>query len=136
MGIQTTASCECGFATICVIGAGRNARPEEALFPHYCPNCGFVHQAIIPDEAYCANCASFHPVRYGVKTTRKRASLLGFHLPSLDKTQSTWNAQVTAPRGNAIHHYCDLSLTEGDHLCPACKEMKLRFSRDVPTFFD
>jgi hypothetical protein len=43
---------------------------------------------------------------------------------------------VTNPIGDIRFEWAAFSVTEGDHRCPACQEMTLRFDDMSDSFFD
>jgi hypothetical protein len=76
-----------------------------------------------------------HSIRRQKKTV-SRALFLGFRLPTLDKIVVQWDARVTNPVGEAVCSCWDLSLTKGDHFCPSCEVVELKFDERPIGFFD
>lgn len=136
MGQLTSADCKCGYSSDAVLGRAMKQRPSEATFPHYCPKCGVVNAPVTSDGLGCTECHSAKLTRYGTKSARNKPehSTLATEPPS--STSKTWNANVTMPRGNSRFKWWDLELTPGDHLCPSCGEMSLRFGDRMMIQFD
>lgn len=136
LGQITEAICRCGYSTLCRLGGTRRDTLEECTFPHNCPECGIVNAPMFSDGLSCPKCHSAELTRYGTKTVHKRGRFLGFRTAWRDTNITTWNDKVTSPRGKPIHQCWEFHLTKGDHLCPSCGEMSLRFDDQRITFFD
>lgn len=136
LGHITEARCRCGYSTLCRLGGTRRETVEEGTFPHHCSVCGIVNAPMFSDGLSCPECQSAELTRYGSTTVRKRGRFLGFRAAWRDTRVTTWNEKVTVPHGEPIHQCWEFYLTEGDHLCPSCGVMSLRFSERVLQFFD
>lgn len=92
------------------------------MFPHYCSECGVVNATPYQIHPECPQCRSGPLRRYGVARLR-----------FLERTNLEWDSLVTNPVGDDTIFQCsEFTVTSGDHLCPSCGEMNLRF--DVGEF--
>lgn len=136
MGQQTTASCKCGYSFRCSIGGSKKATPEQTKFPHYCATCGVVNASPYAERRDCPQCHSEPLVRYGIETACRPFYIFGFRLRFLDRTIRSWDKTVSIPVGEVRFMWGEFSVTEGDHLCPGCGEMNLRFDDESVCFID
>lgn len=136
MGQSTKANCRCGYTCHAVFGGTRYATLDQMRFPHYCSECGVVNANPYQKLSECPKCHAAPLHRYGVKTTHKPNYFLGIRLRFLEKTTLDWDSFVTNPVGEACFQCAEFSVTVGDHLCPDCGEMRLKFDDQSLCFFD
>ncbi|WP_430464084.1 helix-turn-helix domain-containing protein [Tabrizicola sp.] len=136
VGCSTTASCRCGYTCRAVFGGTRNATTEQMRFPHYCAQCGVVNTNPHRENSLCPQCRSVPLHRYGVEASYKPVYIFGIRLRFLERTTRDWDKLATNPIGEARFRYNQFSVTEGDHRCPGCGEMTLRFDDMRDSFFD
>ena len=136
MGLSTVAKCRCGYSCWAVFGGPRNACQDRIKFPHYCAQCGLVNANPYKKDAECPQCQSADIHRYGVETSHKPIYILGIRCRFLERTNRAWYDSVTNPVGDTRFQHCEFSVTEGDHCCPACRAMTLRFDDQSIVFFD
>ncbi len=136
LGQSTTAKCRCGYTCRAVFGGTRNATLGEMTFPHYCSECGVVNATPFRKQSECPRCRSAPLHRYGVEAKRRPVYILGFRFGLLERTRREWDKLVTNPIGDIRFEWAAFSVTEGDHRCPACQEMTLRFDDMSDSFFD
>ena len=136
MGQSTTARCRCGYACRAVFGGTRNATGDQLNFPHYCSECGVVNANPYRQHSECPKCRLVPLHRYGVKASHRPVLILGIHLRFLTRRNRDWNRLVTNPIGDIRFQWDEFSVTEGDHRCPACGDMTLRFDDMSDSFFD
>lgn len=136
MGQSTTANCQCGYTSQAVFGGPRKAQLDQLMFPHYCEQCGVVNASPYKKHPKCPNCYSSPLHRYGVETSTRPVYILGVRLRFLERTTLAWDKLNTTPIGDVRFQLSEFTLTEGNHRCPECREMTLRFDVTSVTFFD
>jgi len=104
------AKCECGFEQNLFLGAAKSNFETYFAFPFYCDGCSSICVLnILDDNSACKDCSCEDPIPYDSDTLRLHFS---------DVVVFGWNANSTTR-----YIYNDL------HLCPKCKEYKMRFSQ-------
>ena len=136
MGQTTTANCRCGYTCRAVFGGTRNATIEQMRFPHYCTQCGVVNASPYRRHSACPQCHSAQLHRYGVAESQGSVSIFGIRLRFLERTSRDWDRLATNPIGEVRFQWNEFSVTKGDHRCPGCGEMTLRFDDMSDSFFD
>ena len=132
MGSVHHAECSCGYSRDVTVGGGRHTFREKSLFPFYCKNCGLVEVniAVLPDkvfEAPCPTCDAAATVQYGVPPVSKH--------DMRPKPKKFWQRQEPI-REQAVLQWRQREASESGHICPACQEMTLKFSRMPSLMFD
>lgn len=136
MGQTTKANCRCGYTCRAVFGGTRNATPDQLRFPHYCAKCGMVNANPYLKDAECPLCRSAQLHRYGVEAACNPFYIFGIRMRLLERTSRDWDRLATNPIGEVRFHCAEFTVTEGDHRCPGCGEMTLRFDDMRDSFFD
>jgi hypothetical protein len=136
VGCSTTASCRCGYTCRAVFGGTRGATTDQMRFPHYCAKCGVVNANPYRKNSECPQCRSAPLHRYGIAASLRPVSILGIRLRFLDRTSRDWDKLVTKPVGDVSFQWGEFSVTEGDHLCPECGTMNIKFGSDTIAYFD
>jgi hypothetical protein len=109
MGEMVTASCECGYSTILLLGDGM-ANDQTCLFPIYCRTCRSLQSVNILDTPVkCEDCSGPDVVAYD------SPELLG----------EAGKGEVFSDDSGLDRA---LSLSDGRYLCPSCQQMRLRFA--------
>ena len=136
MGNTSTASCECGFSKDCTFGGSRMGFKEHSTFPYYCDACGLVSANIRCEPIACPDCKSQNLIQYGCDDRKVRwpsnlwvrASFALF---------GTWpKSVVTIPVGNDVQRAWNKWVSKEHHLCPACRNMTLKFTSRSELYFD
>ena len=111
MGVEVTATCDCGLNTTIKVGSGLLDVATTCLFPCLCEQCQDVVEVnLLADVMECPQCDSPNVVPYDD--------------PSLSdgkgaNTEASWRISEQLGR--------DLVLTDTKYRCPQCDEMTLRF---------
>lgn len=130
MGSICKARCSCGYEQELVIGGGRQSFLEDSRFPFYCVSCGIVsvNVARLPDrvtELNCPKCKSYTAIQYGVPP-------VSVH----DFSPKGWRFWRSEPTVEPQIQWGSRQASEDGHICPECKKITLKFSKDPGILFD
>ncbi len=111
MGSMINAKCKCGYVkeNMC-LGGGMMNFTTECSFPYYCEDCNSLVEANVYDaNKKCPECNSNNLISYD-------------------------DRKICKPKGNEVFSWNvsgeigkELTLSEGDYLCPDCGKFNLRF---------
>lgn len=111
MGLQVTATCQCGVDTRIMIGGGMRNFMTTCYFPCLCEHCGAVVQVnLLAEQKRCPRCKTTKIIPYDDPALSEDA---GGHIVA------SWNVEDQLGR--------NLNLTDGNYRCPHCEQMTLRF---------
>lgn len=134
MGVQVNLRCDCGYEKRVSIGGGMANYKTVCDFPHYCRECGVVTANTYDDPVHCPSCNTTDIIRYGQTEVPKSPD--EGEESWLTPKKYTWDPYVTNPVEGRYESSWSLRLTEGDHLCPACLHMTLRYDPRTTRRFD
>jgi hypothetical protein len=135
MGSVYQAYCDCGFREDVTVGGTRSSFLEQSSFPFYCRQCGLVSVNIakLPRGQVvttCPSCQSSECTQYGIPPVSVHDL----------RTVPWWKklfkfSKSDAPATSAIQ-WGNREASDDGHICPGCREMRLRFSRFPSLMFD
>lgn len=134
MGTQLRLMCDCGYEARVSIGGGMANHKTVCDFPHYCATCGVVTANTHDDPVRCPKCQTTDIIRYGQLEGERPEGVDLFEW--MTNRPYTWDQRVTDPVGDYSTSWRNLRLTEGNHLCPGCKQMSLKIDRRSIRRFD
>lgn len=111
MGSQVTATCRCGLEVNVLIGGGMANFTTTCYFPCLCEACHNIVQVnLFAKGKQCPKCKSPVPISYDDPRLSESPG---------ERAVAEWNMQEQLGR--------ELMLTDGNHMCPKCSKMSLRF---------
>ena len=135
MGSVYRAFCGCGFSAQVTVGGTRQHFLEDSSFPFFCQDCGLVgvNIAELDDKTsstVCPCCGARACTQYGVPP-----------VSLYDLRRKPWwrrlgSNKMQAPTDQAKIAWGRREATLKGHVCPACREMSLEFSRFPDLMFD
>ncbi|RPJ41893.1 MAG: hypothetical protein EHM27_04830 [Deltaproteobacteria bacterium] len=112
MGLEVTATCQCGVNTRIMIGGGMANFMTTCFFPCFCERCHTVVQVnLLAKPNRCPQCKTTKVIPYDDPTLSEGAG---------KRTVANWNIEEKLGR--------ELKLTDGNYKCPQCGRMTLRFA--------
>lgn len=111
MGQIWEGACEgCGFKQSVVIGGGRETFHKHSVWPVHCRECDDLEATnTCVSPLRCLKCGSDSVTKYGD--------------PSISES------------GPEVVKWGDDRLSSGEHYCPRCQQMKLKFGSNGPRLF-
>ncbi len=135
MGSVYEVSCRCGFQAEVTVGGARDWFHDTSYFPFHCKSCGLVqvNVAKVPDEVSscdCPECGTADCTQYGTPPVSRH-----------DLRPKSWPSKLLKkaaeePSDSATIAWGNRQAALKEHLCPACKEMSMEFSRFPSVMFD
>ena len=104
MGATYLASCPCGYQQNVAVGGNMINYAQESFFPFFCKKCGLVEVNICQKRLRCPKCASARVRAYG-------SPKISPH--DIGDRELSWQ---------------QYSAGSSSHLCPSCKQHRLRFT--------
>ncbi|HRU06172.1 MAG TPA: hypothetical protein P5137_10430 [Candidatus Brocadiia bacterium] len=111
MGSVVKARCECGFKREMYLGGGMHNFRVHCGFPAWCDACGDMVEVNVLAGGQCPECKG-RTVPYDTPPMFKREG---------QDLVFTWSLKDVMDR--------NLRLTNGEYLCPQCKQFTLHFER-------
>lgn len=135
MGTLTSMNCPCGFLKEVKYGSGM-AAGSEAVFPHFCAECGLVSASINMQNPPCPKCGSHEIIMYGER--RVLGAIAAMFADHQQDKCDTWahDPRVTQPQGDPVFDWNDCRITEGWHLCPSCRKFEMVTGTRFIAYFD